>query len=88
MPKTKIPTDDLTLCAHQHLQRVLAGLDDAVRRMATAALESGGAFEVRVCMEINTEPCITLVLIDDECEEHQLHMVEAGTARSAPGGRG
>jgi hypothetical protein len=28
-----------------------------------------------VCMEMNTKPCITLVVIDDECEEHELHSV-------------
>jgi hypothetical protein len=75
MSKTKIPTDGLALHAYQHLQRVLAGLNDDARRTANARLEAGGAYEVRVCMEVNTKPCITLVVIDDECEEHQLHTV-------------
>ena len=75
MRNTKTPTDSLTLYAHRHLEHVLLAIAETARRKATAILEAGGAYEVRVCMEINTTPRITLVLIDDECEEHELHRI-------------
>jgi hypothetical protein len=75
MRNTKTPTDSLTLYAHRHLEHVLLAINETERRKATAILEAGGAYEVRVRMEINTKPCITLVIKDDECEEHELHTV-------------